>query len=120
MCPPKQKSRLSHPVCARCTGIPCCPFQLFGACREITPRHRRPHGVTERQERIGVGRNGFKGHHEATVDSLPRKAPLLGSQGRRLGAFIGVRSEEHTSELQSLMRISDDVFCLKKKKTERT
>src|SRR3546814_6605526 len=28
-----------------------------------------------------------------------------------------VRSEEHTSELQSLMRISYDVFCLKKKKT---
>src|SRR3546814_1618152 len=29
-----------------------------------------------------------------------------------------VRSEEHTSELQSLMRISYAVFCLKKKKTE--
>src|SRR3546814_5107051 len=29
------------------------------------------------------------------------------------------RSEEHTSELQSLMRISYAVFCLKKKKTER-
>src|SRR3546814_5716285 len=28
-----------------------------------------------------------------------------------------VRSEEHTSELQSLMRISYAVFCLKKKKT---
>src|SRR3546814_1168417 len=28
------------------------------------------------------------------------------------------RSEEHTSELQSLMRISYDVFCLKKKNTE--
>src|SRR3546814_3300479 len=28
----------------------------------------------------------------------------------------GDRSEEHTSELQSLMRISDAVFCLKKKK----
>src|SRR3546814_5875839 len=28
------------------------------------------------------------------------------------------RSEEHTSELQSLMRISYAVFCLKKKKTE--
>src|SRR3546814_8307120 len=27
-----------------------------------------------------------------------------------------MRSEEHTSELQSLMRISDDVFCLQKKK----
>src|SRR3546814_6794383 len=29
-----------------------------------------------------------------------------------------LRSEEHTSELQSLMRISYAVFCLKKKKTE--
>src|SRR3546814_9677966 len=30
------------------------------------------------------------------------------------------RSEEHTSELQSLMRISYAVFCLKKKKTTQT
>src|SRR3546814_6137785 len=30
------------------------------------------------------------------------------------------RSEEHTSELQSLMRISYDVFCLKKKKQKKT
>src|SRR3546814_1848483 len=40
-----------------------------------------------------------------------------------MGAWVGKtavkdgkRSEEHTSELQSLMRISYDVFCLKKKK----
>src|SRR3546814_4709071 len=32
----------------------------------------------------------------------------------------GTRSEEHTSELQSLMRISYAVFCLKKKKTTHT
>src|SRR3546814_9403493 len=31
-----------------------------------------------------------------------------------------LRSEEHTSELQSLMRISYAVFCLKKKKTKNT
>src|SRR3546814_10066265 len=31
----------------------------------------------------------------------------------------GCRSEEHTSELQSLMRISYAVFCLKKKKIEK-
>src|SRR3546814_9223802 len=31
-----------------------------------------------------------------------------------------VRSEEHTSELQSLMRISYAVFCLKKKKKQRS
>src|SRR3546814_5901926 len=33
---------------------------------------------------------------------------------------IGRRSEEHTSELQSLMRISYAVFCLKNKKTQKT
>src|SRR3546814_14864259 len=32
----------------------------------------------------------------------------------------GPRSEEHTSELQSLMRISYAVFCLKKKRTQYT
>src|SRR3546814_6566514 len=36
------------------------------------------------------------------------------STGRRRG--VRRRSEEHTSELQSLMRISYAVFCLKKKK----
>src|SRR3546814_6122902 len=34
-------------------------------------------------------------------------------------AAIGQRSEEHTSELQSLMRISYAVFCLKKKKKKQ-
>src|SRR3546814_4509623 len=33
-----------------------------------------------------------------------------------LAAVLAARSEEHTSELQSLMRISYAVFCLKKKK----
>src|SRR3546814_4699611 len=36
---------------------------------------------------------------------------------RRCGQPARARSEEHTSELQSLMRISYAVFCLKKKKT---
>src|SRR3546814_5317689 len=41
-----------------------------------------------------------------------------GEAGDRAGEFFGEdRSEEHTSELQSLMRISYAVFCLKKKKT---
>src|SRR3546814_10401068 len=35
-------------------------------------------------------------------------------------ALLTIRSEEHTSELQSLMRISYAVFCLKKKKTHIT
>src|SRR3546814_10435150 len=44
----------------------------------------------------------------------------LGQEGADLGGRVlvagGARSEEHTSELQSLMRISYAVFCLKKKK----
>src|SRR3546814_4494050 len=41
-----------------------------------------------------------------------------GAKHRRFAAES--RSEEHTSELQSLMRISYAVFCLKKKKNEDT
>src|SRR3546814_10928794 len=37
--------------------------------------------------------------------------------GAHLRQCLWLRSEEHTSELQSLMRISYAVFCLKKKKT---
>src|SRR3546814_6645451 len=37
---------------------------------------------------------------------------------RGLAALEAMRSEEHTSELQSLMRTSYAVFCLKKKKTK--
>src|SRR3546814_7531669 len=42
----------------------------------------------------------------------------LGNRMRVLGCEYDPRSEEHTSELQSLMRISYAVFCLKKKKTQ--
>src|SRR3546814_2676144 len=42
--------------------------------------------------------------------------PINSSDGSRAGVFH--RSEEHTSELQSLMRISYAVFCLKKKKND--
>src|SRR3546814_1388412 len=40
-------------------------------------------------------------------------------RSRASGGLCQQRSEEHTSELQSLMRISYAVFCLKKKKTRR-
>src|SRR3546814_2982199 len=43
---------------------------------------------------------------------------LLAMNG--LAIYLRNRSEEHTSELQSLMRISYAVFCLKKKKNDKT
>src|SRR3546814_1890627 len=42
-------------------------------------------------------------------------APLGLIVASALFAYFAMRSEEHTSELQSLMRISYAVFCLKKK-----
>src|SRR3546814_4972725 len=44
-----------------------------------------------------------------------KRSPLALARSPRGSAVL--RSEEHTSELQSLMRISYAVFCLKKKKT---
>src|SRR3546814_6127338 len=45
-----------------------------------------------------------------------RRFPFVPNRRERLDEDC--RSEEHTSELQSLMRISYSVFCLKKKKTK--
>src|SRR3546814_2931938 len=50
-----------------------------------------------------------------TLDALPGKQMAIDAD---LNA--GLRSEEHTSELQSLMRISYAVFCLKKKTKQKT
>src|SRR3546814_5191837 len=49
----------------------------------------------------------------------PRQALCAAEGGQHAEIDFG-RSEEHTSELQSLMRISYAVFCLKKKKESKT
>src|SRR3546814_8399740 len=51
--------------------------------------------------------------HEKRQQRQDRQALIVDQQR-------GLRSEEHTSELQSLMRISYAVFCLKKKKQKTT
>src|SRR3546814_5166090 len=48
-------------------------------------------------------------------DEQPRPCAVSGRDGYAALRRAHVRSEEHTSELQSLMRISYAVFCLKKK-----
>src|SRR3546814_4990983 len=57
---------------------------------------------------------------EAEIIGRPHQADLEGVEVLEAGAHrqqgLLQRSEEHTSELQSLMRISYAVFCLKKKK----
>src|SRR3546814_5202976 len=77
---------------------PAPPDHDQGGVRE---RHRRHHGPGRLHQR-GAAPPG----HRRRGPRRPRPARL--------------RSEEHTSELQSLMRISYAVFCLKKKKPNTT
>src|SRR3546814_7299521 len=56
--------------------------------------------------------------HETRKRAVCQTAALGHAQRHFLRRFD--RSEEHTSELQSLMRISYAVFCLKKKKNIKT
>src|SRR3546814_7079373 len=69
--------------------------------RGLQPGQGRVHGATPSiRSRARWSRNWSR---------LARPSPSASAQG-------SARSEEHTSELQSLMRISYAVFCLKKKK----
>src|SRR3546814_5179187 len=85
---------------------------------------------TELDDATGT-RLGERGHEFGTVTGRKRRcgwfdavlvrqsAAVSGVTGialTKLDVLDGFRSEEHTSELQSLMRISYAVFCLKKKK----
>src|SRR3546814_10360363 len=74
------------------------------------PAQRVQVRLVERGDRVAV---------EAFADVARYQARELGLVGRGdVGKRQQVRSEEHTSELQSLMRISYAVFCLKKKTTQ--
>src|SRR3546814_1546370 len=74
------------------------------ALRRLAARIARGTGVARRLLRGGHGRE-------------QRLRGFLQRLGLGLDLRLVVRSEEHTSELQSLMRISYAVFCLKKKTT---
>src|SRR3546814_3577279 len=78
----------------------------------------------------GVGRSRHRGAAIARIRHDPdraqprierrqRQGPVRGGRLALRYPAAGTRSEEHTSELQSLMRISYAVFCLNKKKTHQ-
>src|SRR3546814_1342389 len=86
-------------------------LQCFGnAALTGTPgRNRKVAAFTIRKEQL------LKRGARALLNSMPFGRR---HEHRRFDTSLGdhLRSEEHTSELQSLMRISYAVFCLKKKK----
>src|SRR3546814_4420073 len=67
------------------------------------------------------GRTDLRRHDagEARPSGPKRGGRPLPPSSSAAGLYPQGRSEEHTSELQSLMRISYAVFCLKKKTTKR-
>src|SRR3546814_3443654 len=78
-------------------------------------RSRRDRGHRRPGREAGARNRCADRNLAARQDRALRARRELGPCARRRG----VRSEEHTSELQSLMRISYAVFCLKKKKTTK-
>src|SRR3546814_3295034 len=110
-------SRRRHTRCALVTGVQTCALPI--SCRDhgdighpahlalgahVQPRARYLH-IVGRGLRLGGGqwRDGGQNGHDRNA----RSHSTPPGQTRR--------SEEHTSELQSLMRISYAVFCLQKK-----
>src|SRR3546814_17699958 len=79
----------------------------------------------EEHDRSFGYRSGLKRTRSIFLDAFGIHAAVFRHYRGRYGTGRvryrgGLRSEEHTSELQSLMRISYAVFCLKKKKTINT
>src|SRR3546814_9527030 len=59
-------------------------------------------------------------HAEFAAHGQRQRPVRVAREDQQVAIFVfHVRSEEHTSELQSLMRISYAVFCLKKKKNNK-
>src|SRR3546814_971530 len=64
---------------------------------------------------VGVGLEA-RGEAQRVLAAVDHAQALLAQPFLAGTGAVALRSEEHTSELQSLMRISYAVFCLKKKK----
>src|SRR3546814_7359768 len=88
--------------------------------REIVARvERKPVPLERPPESLGPKPDGGKGHilvEQHDIFCAPRQDRVGGELDAGLVVGGIERSEEHTSELQSLMRISYAVFCLTKKK----
>src|SRR3546814_1590646 len=113
-------SRRRHTSCALVTGVQTCALPILIL-------QQKPETIADFKK---LDRFDMSDAVEAMMRSLKRngteysdvmiKGPeMLAIVQRAQSRGVEQRSEEHTSELQSLMRISYAVFCLKKKKKTR-
>src|SRR3546814_6975360 len=101
---------------------------MIGKCPHSSPFHQaRRKSATFHDAPVSAARVGGMAMASKRPIAAPASSKLTCRMtGRRCGGVVAevpgiisvtrFRSEEHTSELQSLMRISYAVFCLKKKK----
>src|SRR3546814_4426077 len=84
-------------------------------CKGVNTRYDR-FAITPLESVVGRVRISFAVRSECRRSRYIEEFALL-NRAARIPRYISLRerSEEHTSELQSLMRISYAVFCLKKK-----
>src|SRR3546814_2513387 len=102
-----------------------CDHCHTGACQGHRKRATDETATSEDQDRVshrcapreGADRRNDNDGHSRPRSQSSRSSFVVRLLRRRCWRRQFPRSEEHTSELQSLMRISYAVFCLKKKKT---
>src|SRR3546814_4074652 len=98
--------------------------QRHGALYLAQRVHGAPPSLKLRRKELALTENsayGLRGAHPTDRGIwLKSRLSAWASWAARLRGIWRRRSEEHTSELQSLMRISYAVFCLKKKNTNIT
>src|SRR3546814_9884213 len=87
---------------------PVAPVRALVLARDLVVQQGVMAQVLRRAQRVRAFQQLWAAHREYLVAQQQ-----LGAQAG-VGALAIARSEEHTSELQSLMRISYAVFCLKK------
>src|SRR3546814_6032694 len=103
-------SRRRHTRCALGTGVQTCALPIWSTGARALCRGARTTSAT-------LGRFLLRHVIDAVTEVVDIVVQELVRCAISSGAWCGtlLRSEEHTSELQSLMRISYAVFCLKKK-----
>src|SRR3546814_4566514 len=123
-------SRRRHTRCALVTGVQTCALPICFVERQAAA-HRQPRGSGERVGPLAL-EGALRRELQQVVKALPLgfceacrdfPAPVvrLASRPEEHGPMRSkkTRSEEHTSELQSLMSNSYAVFCLTKKTTTK-
>src|SRR3546814_10879527 len=88
--------------------------QLFGDVEQLVRRHALE--VAQRVLREAFGDARRRQALALVVAVVVARQAVVAAAAVAVAVAAVARSEEHTSELQSLMRISYAVFCLKKKK----